>query len=127
MSAIMTDKAVIMDKIASDHSILESLGAGLRRQRLSLDLTQTMVAGEAGVTRDTVRRMESGESVSTVNLVRVLRALGMTDALTGLIPDRGPGPLEQLQRGPEGRKRAGGRAKPEVPASEWRWEDEGDS
>jgi len=116
-----------MKSTTSDQRILEALGAGLKRQRLSLNMTQSRVATEAGVTRDTVRRMESGESVSTLNLVRVLRALGVEESLPGLIPDQGPGPLEQLRRGPAGRMRASGESSGPQPIREWRWGDGEDS
>lgn len=109
----------------TDDAVLESLGSGLQRERLSRNLSQTQLATEAGVTRDTVRRLEAGESVSTLTLVRVLRALGMEGSLDALAPGRGPGPLEQLDKGPAGRQRARASARREEPASEWRWDEEG--
>jgi len=43
-------------------------------------LTQAQVADRAGVSRDTLVRLEGGEGgVSTENLFRVLRALGVLD------------------------------------------------
>jgi len=43
-------------------------------------LTQSQLAERAGVARDTVRRLESGEEgVSVQSLLRVLRALGLLD------------------------------------------------
>lgn len=108
----------------TDQSILAGLGADLRRERLSRNLSQVNLANEAGVTRDTVRRLESGEPVSTLTLVRVLRVLGLLDALEAIAPERGPGPLEQLDRGPGGRRRARASRGPEEPESEWRWGDE---
>ena len=112
-----------MDSYLPDQSVLESLGSDLRRQRLSLNLSQAGLAAEAGVTRDTVRRLEAGESVSTQTLVRVLRVLDLLGALASLIPDRGPGPLEQLERGPAGRQRARATSREARPSDEWRWAD----
>lgn len=45
-------------------------------------LTQAQVADRAGISRDTVVRLEAGEGgVSTETLLRVLRALGILDLL----------------------------------------------
>jgi transcriptional regulator with XRE-family HTH domain len=45
-------------------------------------LTQSQLANRAGVGRRTIVRLESGDSTVTVeNLLRVLRALGLLDAL----------------------------------------------
>lgn len=56
----------------------ESLG-GWRRLR---GLTQAQLADRAGVSRSTVSRLETGDGgVSLENLLRVLRALGVLDAL----------------------------------------------
>ncbi|MCB0869843.1 MAG: helix-turn-helix domain-containing protein [Solirubrobacterales bacterium] len=112
-----------MESNLSDQSILGALGSDLRRLRLSRNLSQAGLAAEAGVTRDTIRRLEAGESVSTQTLVRVLRALDLLGALAGLFPDRGPGPLEQLERGPAGRQRARASSRETRPSEEWRWAD----
>lgn len=46
-------------------------------------LTQAQLADRAGVSRDTLARLEGGEGgVSLENLLRVLRALGVLDSLT---------------------------------------------
>jgi transcriptional regulator with XRE-family HTH domain len=46
-------------------------------------LTQAQLAERADVSRDTVRRLEAGDGgVSTENLLRILRALGIQDLLT---------------------------------------------
>ncbi len=53
--------------------------AGWRKLR---GLTQAQLADRAGVDRKTVMRLEQGNGgVSTENLLRVLRALGILDAL----------------------------------------------
>lgn len=49
-------------------------------------LTQAQLADRAGVSRDTLRRLESGDGgVSTENLLRTLRALGILDGLSGAL------------------------------------------
>ncbi len=45
-------------------------------------LTQVQLADRAGVSRDTLTRLESGDGgVSTENLLRILRALGILDGV----------------------------------------------
>lgn len=53
--------------------------AGWRKLR---GLTQAQVADRAGISRETVGRLENGDGgVSVENLLRVLRALGVLDSL----------------------------------------------
>lgn len=49
-------------------------------------LTQVQLADRAGVSRDTLTRLEKGDGgVSTENLLRVLRALGILDSVTSAL------------------------------------------
>jgi transcriptional regulator with XRE-family HTH domain len=61
---------------------LDDIGGGLAAWRRLRGLTQAQLADRAGVDRKTVLRLEKGEGgVSTENLLRVLRALGILDEL----------------------------------------------
>jgi transcriptional regulator with XRE-family HTH domain len=64
---------------------LAASAASWRRLR---GLTQSQLAERADVSRDTVRRLEAGDGgVSTENLLRILRALGIHESLvTALDP-----------------------------------------
>jgi transcriptional regulator with XRE-family HTH domain len=58
---------------------IQSLIAGIRARRLDLGLSQERLALAAGVHRNTVRLLESGQTDTTVlTLTRVLRCLGTT-------------------------------------------------
>lgn len=49
-------------------------------------LTQVQLADRAGISRDTLTRLEQGDGgVSTENLLRVLRALGILDSVTAAL------------------------------------------
>jgi len=49
-------------------------------------LTQAQLADRAGVSRDTVTRLERGDSgVSTENLMRILRGLGILSSLSAAL------------------------------------------
>lgn len=56
------------------------------RWRKLRGLTQVQVADRAGVSRDTVLRLEDGTgNISVEKLLRVLRALGVMDGVAGSI------------------------------------------
>jgi transcriptional regulator with XRE-family HTH domain len=61
---------------------LDDTGSSLAAWRRLRGLTQAQLADRAGVGRNTVLRLEKGDGgVSTENLLRVLRALGILDEL----------------------------------------------
>ncbi|HEY7830333.1 MAG TPA: helix-turn-helix transcriptional regulator [Solirubrobacteraceae bacterium] len=115
----------------TDEAVLSELGARLERQRLERNLTQRELATQAGVERKAVQRMESGEPVKLTSFVRVLRALGLVDALEQLVPEPVPSPIELLKlHGKERRRASGtrGRRPPNrekrVESAPWQWGDE---
>ena len=56
------------------------LGAHVRGWRMVLGLTAEQVAERAGITRDTLRKIETGDpGVGFGNVVQVLRAVGVLD------------------------------------------------
>ncbi len=61
---------------------LGEVAGGIAGWRKLRGLTQAQLADRAGVDRKTVLRLEKGDGgVSTANLLRVLRALGILDTL----------------------------------------------
>lgn len=113
----------------ADGAVLGELGERLARLRLQRNLTQVQLAEEAGVDRKAVVRVEGGEPVQLLTLVRVLRALGHLDALDALLPPSQASPIELLElRGRSRRRARPGSHKSSRPADEdgepWRWGDE---
>jgi transcriptional regulator with XRE-family HTH domain len=110
----------------SDEAILRELGSRLAAARLARNLTQAALAEEAGVSKRTVERLESGEVAARLSgLVRVCRALGLADRLEGLVPSPTISPVEQLKLAGRRRKRASGRRRVKRPAKrKWTWGDE---
>ncbi len=89
----------------TDEEMLRQLGTRLARTRLAGNQTQAALAEEAGVSRATIQRLESGQSTQLTNLVRVLRALRLP-GLFEIVPDPEVRPLEILERGERRRRRA---------------------
>ena len=115
-----------ISKQASDEAILRELGSRLAAVRLGRNLTQAALAEEAGVSKRTVERLESGEVAARLSgFVRVCRALDLLDRLDVLVPVPTASPLEQLQLAGRRRKRASGsRVQPAPAKGKWTWGDE---
>lgn len=114
-----------LSKQLTDEAVLRELGGRLASARLASNLTQAELAEEAGVSKRTVERLESGEVASRLSaLVRICRVLGLLDRLDALVPPAVPGPVEQLKLAGRSRKRA---SKPRQPAARraktWTWGD----
>ncbi|MGN6372460.1 MAG: helix-turn-helix transcriptional regulator [Solirubrobacteraceae bacterium] len=113
----------------TDDAVLGELGERLARLRLQRNLTQLQLAEEAGVDRKAVVRIEAGEPVQLLTFVRVLRALGLVDALDALVPPPQASPIELLElRGRARRRARPGSKRPSQPTDDtrepWRWGDE---
>lgn len=106
----------------SDDAVLKALGERLARRRLDNDYTQKQLAERAGTGRRAVQRLESGDPVTTVAFIRVLRALDALAELDAGIPKVGPSPLQVLAGEGRVRRRASGQsAKAPAPPGEFRW------
>jgi transcriptional regulator with XRE-family HTH domain len=73
---------------------LEELGERVRRHRIALGIKQKDLAGKAAVSLDVISSLENGRSVGTISLARVLRGLGLRDALADMLPAPAVSPLD---------------------------------
>lgn len=108
----------------TDAAVLAELGDRLSRLRLQRNLTQAQLAREAGVSKRTLIRLESGESSQVPNLIRVVRALGLLGNLDAFVPPPLSSPLEQLRSRAKERRRASPGVKKSGPPTKWIWGDE---
>lgn len=112
-------------------NFLEELGERVARHRLNKNLTQEELASKAGIGSATLKRIEHG-SVSTqlINLINVLRVLGLDQNLELLVPDVPPSPV-QLAKMQKKSARQRARKKRTPPENEdnstWTWSDDHDS
>ncbi|OHE80299.1 MAG: transcriptional regulator [Verrucomicrobia bacterium RIFCSPLOWO2_12_FULL_64_8] len=112
-------------KQATDEAILRELGARLARVRLDRNLTQARLAQQAGVSKRTVERLESGGAATQLSgFIRVCRALDVIERYDLLVPEPVPSPVEQLKlHGRRRRRASAGRVAKASPAK-WQWGDE---
>jgi transcriptional regulator with XRE-family HTH domain len=101
--------------------VTKALGGRIEATRLSRNITQADLAREAGVSLRTITRLESGEHASLDTFIRVLRALGLEDALAALIPDPAVRPVERVRGAARQRRRA--RKKKNEAQQPWAWAD----
>tara|TARA_B000000557_G_scaffold261460_1_gene260509 strand:- start:1523 stop:1792 length:270 start_codon:yes stop_codon:yes gene_type:complete len=73
---------------------LEELGNRIRRYRIQLGIKQKDLAAKAAVSADVISSLENGRSIATASLARILRALGLRDALAEMLPAPTVSPLD---------------------------------
>ena len=61
---------------------IEDFGKAVKERRLTMGLTQTQVANKAGVTYQTVLKLEQGGSMNMEKMTAILNALGMQLVIT---------------------------------------------
>jgi DNA-binding XRE family transcriptional regulator len=109
----------------TDELILEELGKRLSHVRLQRNLTQAALAEQAGISKRTVERLESGEVSARLSaFLRVCRVLGLIDQVNSMIPEAKPTPMDHLRWKSRVRKRASGVTPPQGKTGAWTWGDE---
>ena len=94
----------------SPYELEVALGGRLRELRVRRNLGQAEVAAAAGVGRRAIYTLESGGGSTVETLLRVLKALGITDPIAALAPAPQVSPLAVL-RSPKPPQRAGRKRK----------------
>lgn len=87
----------------SDPAALEEIAKRFKELRLKKNIQQKELSGYSGVGIGTIRRFENGEPVSTENLIKIMRGLGILDNLEQLIPKEPISPI--LMKKLQNRKR----------------------
>ena len=106
----------------TDASILKELGERLTGARLGRNLTQAALADQAGVSKRTVERLESGAVATQLSgFLRVCRVLGLLEHFENVAPEVAPSPMEQLKRQGTIRRRASGKKSVPAKLREWTW------
>lgn len=121
-----------MTNQATDESVLAELGTRLAEARLEKNLTQAQLATQAGLSKRTVERLESGRpGTQLAAFIRVCRVLELVERLEALIPASAPSPMALLKMGGRKRRRAStasaapGAVNESTPSSgAWTWGDD---
>lgn len=120
---------------AADEAILSELGRRLAQVRLGKNLTQAQLATQAGISKRTIERLESGKLATQLSaFIRVCRVLSLLENFENLIPESGPSPIAQLKSRGRIRRRASpasalnasplvGEAPPANPPGPWTWKE----
>jgi transcriptional regulator with XRE-family HTH domain len=114
-----------ISNLLTDEAILSELGDRIGQCRINAQLTQAQLGEQAGVSKRTIERIESGQSAQMISMIRVFRVLGLLSALDQMISDGGPRPMDLLKLQGKQRQRvfSGRRNKPEL-EGEWSWDDD---
>lgn len=109
------------DENLTSRALRTEMGHRLAKLRLARNVTQRMLAEDAGVGLRTLRRIETGQPSSLDSLLRVAIALGLAEGLLSAVPSREIRPIERVDSS-GGRERQRARplkvASPEEP---WSW------
>jgi len=119
---------MLIDDLLTDDAVLAELGRRLERHRLERNMTQAEAAEQAGIGRATLQRVERGESVQAMTLVKLLRALGLLANLEAALPEPLESPIATLERQQRSARRRAGGTRRHIPAEQekdaWSWGDE---
>ena len=114
-------------KMKTPRQIETEIGSRLARLRLSRNVTQSMLAEDAGVGVRTLRRLEAGEPSTLDTFLRIAQALDLGDAILGAIPTGHIRPIERVSsRSGLERQRARPRPKDERDET-WTWGDDSET
>ncbi|NLD37788.1 MAG: helix-turn-helix transcriptional regulator [Desulfatiglans sp.] len=103
----------------SDRAIISAIGNYIKERRLSINKTQAQIAEKAGINRSTLVKIESGESITLISLIQILRALDSLHILQTFKIEKIISPIELAKI--EGRKRQRAREKKKDKGFEESW------
>lgn len=88
-----------MDNIyaLSDYHIRIRLGEKLKRTRVRQNISQEKLAEMSSLSRSSIQALETGKPVTFDSFIRVLRMLGLLDALASLVEEDEMSPSEYYE------------------------------
>lgn len=119
-------------RIATDKVLLRTIGHRIARLRVERNLTQLQLAEQAGISKRSLERLETGSAATQLSgFLRVCRVLGLLERLDLFVPEPAPSPIAQLELRGKQRRRASRSASRRAPAKSaapaasptWQWAD----
>lgn len=110
-----------IDGLLTDETILGELGKRVARSRLERNVSQAVLAADAGVSKTTLERLERGGGVQLESFIRILRALDLLDRLDVVVSEPLPSPIERIESRGRQRRRASDRGEEKRPSTPWTW------
>ena len=113
-----------IDKNLIDELVIQELGTRLKEKRFTEKLSQADLAENAGISKRTVERIESGQSIQLSNLIRIFRTLDLLSMLNMAIPEVTERPIDLMKLHGKSRQRVSRGRKLDKSKKEWQWGDE---
>ena len=85
-----------MNDVSTPEELTLLIGENIRSLRLQKNLTQQVLAAQAGVSMSALRHLESGKGANLGTLIRVARALDKQEWLQALAPRITINPLHMM-------------------------------
>ncbi len=89
----------------TDNTIIATLGAFIKKRRITQNKTQAEIATNAGINRWTISQIENGEAINLSSLIQILRALDALNVFDSFIFKEEISPLEAVKLKKKERKR----------------------
>ncbi len=86
-----------MEIISSPGELEVQMGESVKELRLQKNLDRQTLCERAGVSMNALRHLETGQGTTVKTLIRVVRALGRQDWLTGIAPKVSVNPLHMVR------------------------------
>ncbi len=83
--------------IQSPEEIAEALGKRIRARRLLANVSQAALSDKAGISRRALVQLESGQGSTVHTLISTLKALGLEQQLSFLVPVPTVSPMAMLK------------------------------
>ena len=80
-------------QMLSDEELLGRIRSACRQKRLHLNMTQSEMAGRAGLSLAMIKNFERGHGVNILSLIKIFRALGELQRIESMVPEIVPSPM----------------------------------